>query len=816
MSSLKHAGPLPRDSDIAIVGIAGEFPGASHLDELWPLLCNASLVISPIAQQGRWPASQSTGYCQHAGFIDNAHCFDAGFFSIAPVQALHIDPQERRLLQSAYHALENSGYFLDAHGDVGVYAAAMYAHYQRLDEGTTPFSTSFAQIANRISHRLDLHGPSLCVDTMCSSSLVALHLAATALRNGECRTALVGAANVHTTSGKFRLLCDGGYLSRSGRCHSFGAQADGYVPGEGSVALVLKTFAQAQKDGDKLWGVIRGSAIGSDGGASAFTVPVAEAQARVMQKALERAAVGAEQISYVECHGTGTPVGDPIEIEGLAGVYGAARKAASPLSIGTVKGNIGHLEAAAGLAGLAKVLLQIRHRQLAPNLGAIPANPKLDLKAAGLRISSHLRDWPGPHLAGINSFGAGGTNAHVIVQAPPVPAPCTPAPTGEFFFPVSGHTPEALRQRIEHLLQWLDRHPDATPYSIAFTLACTREHHRYRICVAASQLDTLRTTLRLALDSAFEDSRKAAASLPGPPVPSGNSAMDYQRGISVDWNALYPQKYLVELPPYPFGRQHFDALNAESAKLTAPAEPPSPKASSLLQWTCIPGTGPSLLLLTPTNVSIRAWRAQIAFFQRQHFNLLIPIYPGHDDNQLPPAPFTLPDVADEIARYIDQHLTGPIHCAGWSLGAAVALHLADRHPHALHSLTLICGSARFSYSIPHMLRAFSKEVHHWRELIDLQLGNDLQGKCTLLAGASSQALALYYPLLRSHDLSDRLSSLSTRTLIIHGAADTCISEQECRQLGRLLHSRIAVLPGGHLLPITAAMSLNTLLLEHML
>lgn len=807
-----------RPLDIAITGMAGEFPGATNLPSLWKLLIAKEVISIPFSLQQRWPAQESTGYSRHAAFIENAHSFDPGFFSMAPVQALYSDPQERRLLQTTYHALDNSGYFQQPHGDVGVYTAAMYSHYQNMGENTPAFSTSFAQIANRISHRLDLKGPSLCVDTMCSGSLVALHLAATALRQGECRIAIVGAANIHSCSGKFRLLCEGGYLSRTGRCHTFGAMADGYIAGEGSIAIVMKTVAQALSDSDPILGVIRASAVGSDGGAGPFTVPDANAQARVMRTALERAAINANQISYVECHGTGTPVGDPVEIASLAQVYTDPDRSA--LAIGSIKGNIGHLEAAAGLAGLVKVLLQLQHQMLAPNVGAQPANPKLNLSLANLEIVSQPQPWKGQRLAAVNSFGAGGTNAHVIVQSvPPRPTPDEVKGGHQWLLPVSAHSTESLKKRLAQMIDWIDAHPSISLYALGYTLSCARQHHRFRVCVQAWDLTEARSALQTALDGTFHDSCLPSKTLKDHAL---TLAQVYLQGDIVDWTQLYPDRSLIALPPYPFANRHFDALNgplrqpapAPSVSTPIRVTPQAATAHPLLSWEHLRGDGPTVLLLTPTNVSKRAWHCQTAFLQRNGFNVLIPSYPGHDGNSMPDQNFSLEDIADAIAQYLKQKATTPVHCVGWSLGASIALHLAIDHSSVLDKLCLISGSARFMHSIPHMLGAFRNEIEQWDEFISLQLDTPQDARMALLAGANKDAMNRYYHLLRDYNVQPRLAALCASTLVIHGINDQCITPQERDILSNHERCSLRQLPGGHLLPITASRAINTLLLEH--
>lgn len=804
------------------------------------LLAGKAAISASPAQ--RWPENESTGYCRHAAFIADAYRFDPGFFSIAPVQALFMDPQERRLLQTAYHALEASGYFEHPHAEVGVYTAAMYAHYQQLDDGNPAFSTSFAQIANRISHRLDLRGPSLCVDTMCSGSLVALHLAIGALRNEECRIALVGAANIHVRAGKFRLLCEGGYLSRSGRCHTFGAAADGYLAGEGSIAVVLKRFADAYQDNDPILGVIRASAVGASGDGQPFTVPSARAQHDVIRRALAASGLTPEHIGYIECHGTGTPVGDPVEIASLGQAYGEHRRTALP--IGSIKANIGHLEAAAGLAGLIKVLLQMRHGTLLPSTGHHPLNPKLDLAAARLSICSDAQSWNGTRIAGINAFGAGGTNAHVIVQAPPTRPPAARIQRPMCAVPLSAHTQDALRVRIGALRDWCDQHVGADLYAVGCTLARAREHHRYRICLLATDLPMLRSGLAHALEGSFHDTddkehnrehdkgmqTREHALLPD------DCAKNYLRGAPCHWDKFYPQRVLIDLPSYPFGGRDYNAMRASQEAPPVPAQPPTPVdtpvataaiASSptrscdvistpLLDWHEHPGDGPLVLLLPPTNLSVRAWHCQTEFLRRRGYRLLLPVYPGHAGHPMPAESLDVCAIADAIVHRLDQIKAGPVHCVGWSLGAVLALQLAIAHANRLRTLCLIGGSARFEGSIAGMLAAFQCELRQWSEFIALQIdAGEENGHSALLAGADGTAMAAYYGLLREHDLRAHLSRIRLRTLILHGARDACVGAHDFSLLSAIPDARAVSLPHvGHLLPITASADVNRLLLEH--
>ena len=418
-----------RDDDIAVIGMAGEFPGADDIHELWQLLKDGKSAISEVpATRWNWRDHFSvdttkTGhsYSRHGGFIQNAQSFDAPFFKIAPVQAEKMDPQARRLLHQSYLALDDCDFFSQSTDEIGVFTAAMYGHYQNLNCEEKLVDSSLSALANHVSYFFNFKGPSLSVDTMCSGSLTALHLAMNSLRLKECQLALVGGVNIMSHPGKYRFLSEEKFLSPTGHCYSFGIGADGYVPGEGAVVLVLKPLKQAMLNQNKIYGVIRGSSLNSVGHGSAFTVPSAAAQADVIRKALAQAKVSPDKISYIEAHGTGTSLGDPIEIEGLNMAYGAQNN--TPCKVGAIKSNIGHLESAAGLASIVKVLLQMHYRSLVPSLFCNIENPNLPLNNSRLQLQKKFEKWGSENdslYAGVSAFGAGGSNAHLIMQNAPL------------------------------------------------------------------------------------------------------------------------------------------------------------------------------------------------------------------------------------------------------------------------------------------------------------------------------------------------------------------------------------------------------------
>lgn len=435
--------PAARSGDhgadaIAIVGIAGRYPRGQTLEEFWRHLSLGLDLVTTVPAE-RWnvdsyfdPRKGAAGktYCKWGSFIEVPERFDAALFNISPTEARVLDPQERQFLEVAWAALEDAGYARKslAGRPVGVFVGAMWSHYQMVDAGDGADwlpSSSFASIANRVSYAFDFRGPSVAVDTMCASSLSAIHLACRSLRQGECTVAVAGGVNLSLHVNKYLQLSQSRFLASHGRCKSFGEGGDGFVPGEGVGAVLLKPLEAALRDGDFIHAVIRGSATNHGGKTHGYTVPNPRAQTAVVREALADAGVLPDQISYVEAHGTGTALGDPIEIRALREVFGPGDAGRSLRAIGSVKSNLGHLEAAAGIAGLTKVVLQLRQGQIAPSIHSERLNPAIDFAESGFAVAQLLQEWPRstnaagqsePRRAGVSSFGAGGTNAHVIVE----------------------------------------------------------------------------------------------------------------------------------------------------------------------------------------------------------------------------------------------------------------------------------------------------------------------------------------------------------------------------------------------------------------
>ncbi|MEU5404372.1 polyketide synthase, partial [Streptomyces sp. NPDC005963] len=422
---------------IAVVGVSCRLPGAQNPVAFWEMLRDRRSGITDVPAN-RWDARRLLDRDATApgkitttrgGFLDDIAGFDADFFGITPNEATMMDPQQRLMLELGWEALEDAGIApADLAGTrAGVFVGAIWDDYairlykhgtQRIDRhSVTGLHRSI--IANRLSYTLGLNGPSLAVDAAQSSSLVAVHLAAESLRAGDCTLALAGGVNLaiapESTIGSTKF----GGLSPDGLCRTFDARANGYVRGEGGVYLTLKTLSRAVADGDRIYCVIEGSAVNNDGATPGLTVPSARAQEEVIRRAHERAGTRPEDVQYVELHGTGTRVGDPIEASALGAALGIHRPSDAPLRVGSVKTNVGHLEGAAGVVGLLKTILSIWHRQLPPSLNFDTPNPDIAFADLRLHLQQDLSPWPRPDrplIAGTSSFGMGGTNCHVVLR----------------------------------------------------------------------------------------------------------------------------------------------------------------------------------------------------------------------------------------------------------------------------------------------------------------------------------------------------------------------------------------------------------------
>ena len=507
---------------IAITGIGCRFPGGvENVETFWSLLCRGEDAVREVPRD-RWdldkfyhqdPDKPGKTYSRWGGFLDDIDRFDAQFFGISPREAAHVDPQQRLLLEVAWEALEDAGEVVDrlSGSDTGVFIGISSHDYSDIQVKDVPHGGSGAYAstgaalsiaANRLSYAFNFQGPSLAVDTACSSGLVAVHLACQSIWRGEVHLALAGGVNCLITPEATISFSKASMLSPSGRCKAFDASANGYVRSEGAGLVVLRPLSQAQADGARIYAVIRATALNQDGRTQGLTLPNRSAQEALLRRVYRQAGIDAREVTYIEAHGTGTAVGDPIEANAIGSVLGRHRTPENRLWIGSVKTNIGHLEAASGLAGLIKTALMLERRKIPANLHFETPNPRIDFDGLHLRVPTRLEPWPrtAQHaIAGVNSFGFGGTNAHIVLsEAPPVSAdavPHEPSTDRAHLLPLSARTPDALRAVAGQWLTLLDAPPCASLADLCYSASVRRSHHDHRLSLVFTSVHDLRDQL---------------------------------------------------------------------------------------------------------------------------------------------------------------------------------------------------------------------------------------------------------------------------------------------------------------------------------
>ncbi len=559
-----------RSAPVAVVGMGIRFPGCdSDLGEFWRMILEGRDAIRPIPAD-RWdrdalysPDAATPGKINTrcGAFLDEVRRFDAGFFDITPREAVRMDPQQRIFLETAWHALENAGLpkaaiagtdagiFVGVHGHSADYQAMQFEDPATLDAYAGP-GTAHDMIGARLAYWLDLHGPAVTVNTACSSSLTAVHLACRSLRAGDCSIAFAGGVNLLLGSAFTVAAAQLELLSPDGRCKTFDARADGMGRGEGCGIVLLKMLDAALRDGDRVLAVIRGSAVNQDGKTNGLTAPNGLAQQRVLRRALQDAGVQPWEIGYVEVHGTGTALGDPIEVEALAEVLGGGQRT-TPLTLGAVKANVGHLEGAAGVAGLIKTILVLQHRWLPPVANLETLNPHFALHGSDLRIPQRGRDWTttGRRLAGISSFGWSGTNVHVVVEEAP-PSQAAAAVPGIWPVLVSAQSPEALRILGAAFAIRLENADASELADISYTSCVRRTHLAYRMAVLGSDAKEMAAQLHRRSEEATAPSRLNRITKPSR---LEELVLSWENGGDVDWaTALRAHGSIVDLPQYPF------------------------------------------------------------------------------------------------------------------------------------------------------------------------------------------------------------------------------------------------------------------------
>ncbi|MBT2866793.1 SDR family NAD(P)-dependent oxidoreductase [Chromobacterium violaceum] len=583
---------LWRPGDMAIIGMSARLPKAQDVERFWDNLRQGRDCTDVIPAE-RWkqevfltdaPLNGRGSYTNRGAFIDDVDAFDHVFFNLTPNEAARIDPQERIMLEQTYRSMLDAGYTRKqwAGSDTAVFVGVMngdYAWHTPVKTSTAPVTSLFWSMANRASYFFDWRGPSMAVDTACSASLTALHLACQALKNGDCEQAVVGGVNLITHPRHYEQLCGLHMLSRSEQCKPFGANADGFVDGEGVICLVMKRAEDAIRDNDRVYAFIKGSAINAGGRSNGYTAPNPEAQAALIGKALQAAGVSAQEVGYVEAHGTGTELGDPIELRALSKSYGAA--APQSIRLGSVKSNVGHLESAAGLCGVLKAVLQMRYGEWVPSLHAEQLNPHLDFTQTPFMLNRARCEWDAaaPRVSAVSSFGAGGGNAHVVIQgvAQALASSGTITDTAQgatrheiYVIPLSHHSSAGLQQTLDGLRDWLQKGP-VDMDALAYTLACARDHERFRRALVCRDQTDLIQQLGRDLQMTGVESQKGASGQAQQASPqrltrdnAESVAAIYEAGNDLPWRDYYPQRQLAAVPEYVFIRHRHWIDSVES------------------------------------------------------------------------------------------------------------------------------------------------------------------------------------------------------------------------------------------------------------
>jgi len=577
------------DEDIAIIGLSGRYPQSKNVEEYWKNLSQGLDCITEIPEERwNWRAfakafkEQGSSEAKWGGFMEDVDKFDPLFFGVSPREAELMDPQERLFMQTVYHTLEDAGYSASSlDRQTGVFVGVMWNEYQLIGEAqksnyALPMSNHWS-IANRISFFFNFRGPSMAIDTACSSSLTAIHQACESIKRGESKLAIAGGINLSIHPNKFQVLSQNHFASSDGRCRSFGKDGDGYVPGEGVGAVLLKPLQQAIADGDQIYAVIKGSSVNHGGATNGFTVPNPNAQAELVKMALDNARIDPRTISYIEAHGTGTALGDPIEIAGLTKAFAHFTSDRQFCAIGSSKSNIGHLEASAGIAGITKLLLQLKHKMLVPSLHSEVLNENIRFEKTPFYVQKTLGAWTSNNQlrrAAISSFGAGGSNAHVIIEEF---VPSSPVEEKEktVMIVLSARTEERLRVYAAAVSDYALKSKDSIT-DLAYTLQVGREAMDWRLSFVASSMEETGVKLKafsegkLELNFANIKKIKKTNPLSGSGQEAGyfnnvsakqNSQTlgeQWMQGAKVNWITLYDHRpRRISLPTYPFESKRY-------------------------------------------------------------------------------------------------------------------------------------------------------------------------------------------------------------------------------------------------------------------
>lgn len=776
---------------IAIIGRAGRFPGAHTVEKYWENLLNR---ISSITPSTRWSDQNYKG-----GFLDSIDSFDADFFNISPKEALLMDPQQRLLLEVAQQAFEDAGYTKETLDGLrcGIFTTSLPGDYRYLlrEQGEAYNSFSFAGnavsiLAGRISHFYNLKGPSVNIDTACSSSLVCIDLAKKSLLSGDCDLAFVGAASVFSTPEIFKLAGAANILSKKEKCRPFDAEADGFIPAEAVVGIVLKKLSDAENSIQNIYGTIEATLVGHDGFTNGLMSPNGIAQRDLIISTYKKKNISKERVAYIEAHGTGTKIGDPLEVNALVEAFKDGIETQERIYLGSCKANVGHALVASGLVSIVKVLESFRHGLIPSQINYQEVNPQI--KLGRFEINTEDKDWPvHKPLAGISGFGFGGTNAHIVL------AKYEKQNSENKIF-----SPRSFKKESywvgEQLTDMGTKQNDEEKQK---DLSNSRE----------KILEIIREKISNVLGYALQDisSQAPIASFGLDSLTALQVLEPFKNELgSINPNILFSQSNLLELAAY------LTQLKTEPQKTDLGMAQKRIGQKEMLNW-YVEGetTGEPILLLPPLNTASHVWEPQIHYFIRKGYRLYIPHYPGHANT--PFFEYNLESLADLIWKEFQENLNNKkeVNLVGWSLGGCLSLIIAKKYCQTIRKLVLVNTASRFDRDVfaqSSQLRAELENKSIYLKQIFKNTDNQIVD--LISAGCSLDVLKRYYIQLQEFNFTKFLKNIKIPTLIVYGARDSVIEEQDALELQQIPCSILEAFDmEGHFIPLTAPYKFNVLL-----
>lgn len=756
------------DSKVAIVGMACRFVGSSNPKEYWENLIS-----------GRSQIGTSTRFEKpfKAGFLSDIQGFDAAFFRISPNEAMCMDPQQRILLETVQHAIDDTTLQVSDLQKLrcGVFTTSLPGDYKFVlakypDQAFSSFSflgNAASALSGRISFFYDLKGPSITLDTACSSSLVAIGQACQSLANQQCQAAIVGASCIFSTPEIFNLATNAGMISAKGHCLPFDKDADGFMPGEGAAALVLMDLTTAQRYGQTILGVIEGIGINHDGFTNGLMAPNPRSQAELIQQTLNESSCALNQIAYIETHGTGTKIGDQIEIAALKQVFTNSLPNACPY-LGVSKAIIGHTLVCSGLASVIKVLLSFQNEQIPP----APIGQG-EIELSNFRLNRRPIEYPQdqPFVA-ISAFGFTGTNAFMILQKP------------------AKHQNASGERRLPHPFSrqnyWIGSHrPNEVSTSASNASDLLKSKLSHLLGLNPDQID-----FQLSLADYGVDSLSAIAIIQLFP------------GLSNLWSPgkLFSFKNIQEM------------VGEIECYLQAEAQIPLADSNSvsLLRWQVSANQGKPILLLPPLNMSPKAWQMQIRILAQHGYQVHIPHYPGHDENPHLQSAIDFNQMLSNLDHYITQELKlEKIDLVGWSLGGCLAVQYSLMHPTKVNSLFLINTAAKFSEDFFDRTLTLQSELSAFKEELEIVFGPSQKAGDQLSGNLKMNTMKFYFDYLTEFDVVHQLGNITVPAQYIFGAQDPVIQRGHAKEFRRMKNLKFSIYENqGHFIPLTNADRFN--------